>query len=132
MPPESGHADDILCAIVNIGWHFDRLQVQPYQKISLPPAMARSALQSDLSARNEEGNSMQRLHTERPTQNQVMAVFEPNVLSFNVPRSATLEDLAGRLAHLSKRQSGALTSVSVRVSSQMRADPSGGAILSHG
>lgn len=72
---------------------------------------------------------MQDLRTERPTQNQVMAVFALNPLSFDLPRSATLEDLAGRLAHLSKRHGRALTSVSVRVSAQMRADPSGGALL---
>lgn len=72
---------------------------------------------------------MQGRRTERPTQNQVMAVFERNALSFNLPQSATLEDLAGRLAHLSEPQSGALTSVSVRVSARMRADPSGGAIF---
>ena len=72
---------------------------------------------------------MQRLRTERPMQNQVMAVFESNALSFDLPRSATLGDLAGRLAHLSKRHGRALTSVSVRVSSRMRADPSGGAIF---
>jgi hypothetical protein len=56
---------------------------------------------------------MQGRRTERPTQNQVMAVFERNALSFNLPRSATLEDLAGRLAHLSARHGRALTSVSV-------------------
>jgi hypothetical protein len=72
---------------------------------------------------------MQDLRTERPTQNQVMAVFAPNAFSFNLPRSATVGDLAGRLAHLSERHSGALTSVSVRVSAQMRADPSGGALF---
>ena len=56
---------------------------------------------------------MQGRRTERPTQNQVMAVFERNVLAFDLPRSATLEDLAGRLAHLSEPQSGALTSVAL-------------------
>ena len=91
--------------------------------------MAGSALQLNLSAGNEEGNTMQHLRTERPTQNQVMAVFVPNALSFDLPRSATLGDLAGRLAHLSERHSGALTSVSVRVSSRMRADSAGGAIF---
>ena len=70
---------------------------------------------------------MQGRRTERLTQNRVMAVFERNALSFNLPRSATLEDLAGRLALLSARRGRALTSVSVRVSAQMRADPSGGA-----
>ena len=48
---------------------------------------------------------MQGRRTERPTQNQVMAVVEGNALSFNVPRSTTLEDLAGRLAHLSETHS---------------------------
>jgi len=114
---------------VNIGQHFDRLQVYPYQKISLPTTMARPALQSDASAGNEERNTMQRRRTKRPTQNQVMAVVERNALSFNVPRSATREDLAGRLAHLSGTHSGALTSVSVRVRAQMRTDSSGGALF---
>jgi hypothetical protein len=91
--------------------------------------MARFALQSNSSAGNEERNTMQDLRTERPTQNQVLAVFAPDAFSFNLPRSATLEDLAGRLAHLRKRHGGPLTSVSVRVSAQIRADPSGGAIL---
>jgi hypothetical protein len=67
---------------------------------------------------------MQGRRTERLTQNRVMAVFERNALSFNLPRFATLEDLAGRLAHLSQRHGRALTSVSVRMSSRMRADPS--------
>ena len=73
---------------------------------------------------------MQRLRSERPTRNQVMAVFGPNPLSFELPRSATLEDLAGRLARLSDRYGGALTSVSVRVSPQVRADLSGDAVFS--
>ena len=72
---------------------------------------------------------MQRLRTEHPMQNQVMAVFAPNALSFDLPRSATLADLAGRLAHLSKRHGRALTSVSVRVRSRMRAVPAGSAIF---
>ncbi|MEJ2121629.1 MAG: hypothetical protein P8Z76_13160 [Alphaproteobacteria bacterium] len=72
---------------------------------------------------------MQGRRIERPTQNQVMAVVEGNALSFNVPRSAILEDLAGGLAHLSETHSGALTSVSVKVSAQMRTDPSGGALF---
>jgi hypothetical protein len=95
--------------------------------------MASSALQSNLSAgieRTEKGNAMQRLRTERPTQNQVMAVFGPNAISFGLPQSATLEDLVGRLAHLSERHGAAPTSISVRVSSQMKADPSGSIIFS--
>jgi hypothetical protein len=122
LPSKSRHAHDILCAIVNIGQHFDRLQVQLYQKLPLPPTVTRSALQSNPSAGNEEGNTMQGRRTERPTQNQVMAVFKRSALSFNLPRSATHEDLAGRLAHLSETHSAALTSVSIRVSTQMRAD----------
>ena len=59
--------------------------------------MVKPALQSKFSAGNEKENIMQGLHTERPPQNQVMAVFAPNALSFDLPRSATLEDLAGRL-----------------------------------
>jgi hypothetical protein len=73
---------------------------------------------------------MQRLRTERPTQNQVIAVFEPNVLSFELPRSATLEDLAGRLAQFGERHGEGLTSVSVRVGSPIRADRSGDVIFS--
>jgi hypothetical protein len=72
---------------------------------------------------------MQGRRTERPTQNQVMAVFERNALSFNLPRSATLEDLAGRLAHLSARHGRAPTSLSVRVSAQRRANPFGSALF---
>ena len=72
---------------------------------------------------------MQGRRIERPTQNQVMAVVEGNALSFNVPRSTTLEDLAGRLAHLSETHSGALTSVSVRVSAQRRAKLFGSALF---
>jgi hypothetical protein len=58
-----------------------------------------------------------------------MAMVEGNVLSFDVPRSATLGDLAGGLAHLGEMHSGALTSVSVKVSARMRTDPSGGALF---
>jgi hypothetical protein len=73
---------------------------------------------------------MHHLHAERSTQNQVMAVFEANALSFELPLSATLEDLAGRLAHLSERHGEALTGVRVRVSSPLRADPFGSVIVS--
>jgi hypothetical protein len=59
---------------------------------------------------------MQRLRIERPTQNHVMAVFEASALSFELPRAATLEDLADRLAFLGERHGGALLRVDVRVS----------------
>jgi hypothetical protein len=52
-----------------------------------------------------------------PTQNRVMAMFESSAAVFELPRAATLEDLAGRLARLSERHDGALISVDVRVSS---------------
>jgi hypothetical protein len=113
-------ADSIVCAILNCGWYFDRLHIQPYQKIPLPLTVASSASQSSLSAGIdwiEEENFMQRLRIERPTQNHVMAVFEASALSFELPRAATLEDLAGRLAFLGERHAGALLRVDVRVSS---------------
>jgi hypothetical protein len=68
---------------------------------------------------------MQRLRTEQPVQNRVMALFEASAFSFELPHAATLQDLAGRLAHLTKRHGEALIGVNVRVSSQMRAAPSG-------
>ena len=61
---------------------------------------------------------MQRLRIERPKQNRVIAVFESSAAFFELPRAATLEDLAGHLAHLSERHDGALISVDVRVSSE--------------
>ncbi len=65
----------------------------------------------------EKGNTVQNPHIEHPTQNRVMAVFESSAAVFELPRAATLEHLAGRLAHLSERHDGALISVNVRVSS---------------
>jgi hypothetical protein len=47
-----------------------------------------------------------------------MAVFESSAAVFELPRAATLEDLAGRLAHLSEGHDGALVSVDVRVGSR--------------
>lgn len=58
---------------------------------------------------------MQNPHHNHATQNRVMAVFECGASVFELPRAATLEDLAGRLAHLSERHDGALVSVDVRV-----------------
>jgi hypothetical protein len=60
---------------------------------------------------------MQRFRADRPTHNQVMAVFEASALSFELPPAATLEELAARLAHLTERHGGALVSVDVRVNS---------------
>jgi hypothetical protein len=81
--------------------------------------VASSALQSSLSAWSDEaekGNTVQNPHIEHPTQNRVTAMFESSAAVFELPRGATLEDLAGRLAHLSERHDGALISVDVRVS----------------
>ena len=62
-------------------------------------------------------NTVQHPHIGYPTQNRVMAMFESSAAVFELPRAATLEDLAGRLAHLSERHDGALISVDVRVGS---------------
>lgn len=59
---------------------------------------------------------MQYPHIQHPTQNRVMAMFESSAAVFELPRAATLEELAGRLAHLCERHDGALISVDVRVS----------------
>ena len=61
---------------------------------------------------------MQNNHSELATQNQVLAVFEPNAISFDVPRSTTLADLAGHLADIGDRYDGALSSVTVRLTSR--------------
>ena len=58
---------------------------------------------------------MQNHHIDLATQNRVMAVFESSAAVFELPRAATLADLAGRLAHLSEGHDGALMSVDVRV-----------------
>jgi hypothetical protein len=58
---------------------------------------------------------MQDPHIGQATQNRVMAVFESSAAVFELPRAATLEELAGRLAHLSEGHDGALMSVDVRV-----------------
>jgi hypothetical protein len=60
---------------------------------------------------------VQNLAIERPTQNRVLAMFETSAAFFELPRVATLEDLADRLAHLSERHGGALISVDVKLSS---------------
>jgi hypothetical protein len=62
---------------------------------------------------------MQNNSTELATQNQVLAVFEPNAISFDVPLTTTLEDLAGRLAEMGDWHYGALNSVTVRLNSRL-------------
>lgn len=58
---------------------------------------------------------MQNTHIDHATQNRVMAMFDSSAAVFELPQAATLEDLAGRLAHLSEGHDGALISVDVRV-----------------
>jgi hypothetical protein len=50
---------------------------------------ARSALQSGPSSGNEEGNTKQGRHTERATQNQVLAVIERNAVNLLPPAGET-------------------------------------------
>ena len=58
---------------------------------------------------------MRHLPTERPARNRVTAVFDDGALVFDLAPAATLEDLAGRLAHLHGRRGRALISVAVMV-----------------
>lgn len=64
------------------------------------------------------GNTVQYRHTQHPTQNRVMVMFGSSAAVFELPRAATLEDLAGPLAHLSERHDETLMSVDVRVGSR--------------
>jgi hypothetical protein len=66
----------------------------------------------------EKGNTVQNPHIDHAPQTRVMAVFESSAAVFELPQAATLEDLAGRLAHLSEGHDGALMSVDVRVGSR--------------
>ena len=63
----------------------------------------------------EKENIVDSLHIDHAMQNRVMAVFESSAAVFELPQAATLEDLAGRLAHLSEGHDGTLISVDVRV-----------------
>jgi hypothetical protein len=45
--------------------------------------------------------------------NRVVAVFSDSMLAFELPRDATLEELAARLAYLGERHSGSPLSVTV-------------------
>jgi hypothetical protein len=65
----------------------------------------------------EKENIVHNVHIDHAMQNRVMAVFESSAAVFELPQAATLEDLAGRLAHLSEGHDGTLISVDVRVGS---------------
>jgi hypothetical protein len=60
---------------------------------------------------------MRPVNVERPARNRVIAVFEASAFSFDLPPAATLEDLAGHLADLGRRDDGTLISVDVRMHS---------------
>lgn len=45
--------------------------------------------------------------------NRVVAVFNDSLLAFELPRDATLEELATRLAYLGERHSGSPLSITV-------------------
>jgi hypothetical protein len=66
----------------------------------------------------EKENIVHNVHIDHAMQNRVMAVFESSAAVFELPQAATLEDLAGRLAHLSEGHDGTLISVDVRVGSR--------------
>jgi len=59
---------------------------------------------------------MQQFRTQRPAQNRVMALFEASLELFELPRAATLGDLADRLVELSERHGEALIRIDVRMS----------------
>jgi len=60
-------------------------------------------------------NTVQYPRIQPPPRNRVMAVFETSAAVFELPRAATVADLAGRLARLSEDHNEALTSVDMRV-----------------
>ena len=49
-----------------------------------------------------------------PHSNHVVAVFADSMLAFELPRGATLEDLAARLAYLGERHAGTPLEITVR------------------
>lgn len=63
----------------------------------------------------QKGHVVQYPHIDHANRNRVLAVFECSAAVFDLPRAATLGELAGRLAHLSERHDGALTSVDIRL-----------------
>ena len=66
----------------------------------------------------EKGNVVHDVHIDHAMQNRVRVVFESSAAVFELLQAATLEDLAGRLAHLSEGHDGTLISVDVRVGSR--------------
>lgn len=56
---------------------------------------------------------MQRIFYQDRSKNRVTAVFEAGAFSFEMSESATLQQLARRLAHLGRRHGEALTAVQV-------------------
>ena len=59
------------------------------------------------------GTHMPHLSNYDGRQNRVTAVLEAGVLSFDIPITTTLEELAGRLVHLGERHREALLSVGI-------------------
>jgi len=58
---------------------------------------------------------MKTLRDIRPPQHRVIAEFEGSALSFPLPREATFEDLAARLAALGRSHRGAPLSIAVTI-----------------
>ena len=69
---------------------------------------------------------MSHLETGRPARNRVTAVFDDGALSFDLAPTATLADLAARLAHLHGRRERALISVAVMICPAMNAGDASG------
>jgi hypothetical protein len=55
-----------------------------------------------------------RYHLNGHNTNRIVAVFPESLVAFELPRGATLEDLATRLAYLGERHEGAPLSVTVQ------------------
>jgi hypothetical protein len=58
---------------------------------------------------------MQRIHSGLSATNRVVAVFEASTAFFELPKTATFEELADRLVSLSEWHSDALISVNVKL-----------------
>jgi hypothetical protein len=58
---------------------------------------------------------MQRIHSGLSPTNRVVAVFEASTAFFELPKTATFEELADRLVSLSEWHSDALISVNVKL-----------------
>jgi hypothetical protein len=66
---------------------------------------------------------MRDLHVDRPARNRVTAEFRACEISFELPRTTTLEYLAALLAYLGARHGGGLVGVSLRAISPAVAAP---------